>query len=225
MRIGGEPGAIVRGMALGGGAGLSQETAGDFRVPSDHFEQRLGLELQYARSGYRLRLEGAYHHRSIWEAWGYPGNPEYDPEASDYFTWEGSLSKNWYFSQFRKLGLEVNYLGGSDLDRFSKYGFGFFGGNRVHGYQIGKIRAEEAWATHLTYGFEIGKLFRLDAIGDVAWATDEAAGLDRELLAGVGLSGFFVGPWETLVSLDLGVPVAGPDDGFTIYLVFLKLFR
>jgi hypothetical protein len=34
-----------------------------------------------------------------------------------------------------------------------------------------------------------------------------------------------VGPWQTLVNVDLGVPVAGPDDGFVAYLVFLKLFR
>lgn len=202
-----------------------EETASDFRIPSDHLEQRLGLELQFARSGYRLRFDGGYHRRSTWEPWGYPGNPEYDPEAKDYLTWEGSLSKNWYFAEFRKLGLEVDYLGGSDLDRFSKYGFGFFGGNRVHGYQIGKVRAEEAWAAHLSGGLEIGKAFRLEAIGDVAWATDAASGLDRELLAGVGLTGSFIGPWETLVNLDLGVPVAGPDDGFTIYIVFLKLFR
>ena len=48
-------------------------------------------------------------------------------------------------------------LGGSDLDRFSKYQFGFFGGTRVHGYQSNRVRAEEAWAAHLSYGFEIGE--------------------------------------------------------------------
>ncbi|MCZ7651132.1 MAG: hypothetical protein M5U13_08225 [Thermoanaerobaculia bacterium] len=87
------------------------------------------------------------------------------------------------------------------------------------------MRAEEAWAAHLTYGFEVGQLLRLDAIGDVAWATDAASGLDRELLAGVGLAGTFIGPWDTIVNLDIGVPVAGPDDGLTVYLVFLKLFH
>ena len=84
-----------------------------------------------------------------------------------------------------------------------------------HGYEIGKVRAEEAWAAHLTYGFEVGQLLRLDAIGDVAWATDEASGLDRELLAGVGLNGTVIGPWQTVVNFDVGVPVAGPMVAFS----------
>jgi hypothetical protein len=72
--------------------------------------------------------------------------------------------------------------GGEDLDRFSKYQFGFFGGSRVHGYQIGKVRAEEAYAAHTSYGFELGKMLRLDAVVDAAWATDKASGLDRSTL-------------------------------------------
>ena len=42
---------------------------------------------------------------------------------------------------------------------------------------------------------------------------------------GVGIAGTFIGPWQTVVNLDFGVPVAGPDDdGFTLFLAFLKLF-
>jgi hypothetical protein len=202
----------------------ADDTADAFVIPQDNLTQRLGLGLQFARSGYRLNLRGSWHARSDWAAWGLPGNAEFDPDAEDYLTWEASAAKNWYLSGFRKIGFEVNYAGGQDLDRFSKYQFGFFGGNRVHGYQIGKVRAEEAFAAHLTYGFEIGSLLRLDAVGDAAWATDESSGLDRELLAGVGLQGTFMGPWETLISIDVGTPVAGPDEGVSVYLVFLKLF-
>lgn len=202
----------------------SDDTDPDFVLPRDHLTQRLGLGLQFARAGYRLNLTGAWNDRSKWEFWGLPGNAEFDRGAKDYLTWEVSAAKNWYLTRFRKFGLELNYSGGEDLDRFSKYQFGFFGGNRVHGYQIGKVRAEEAWAAHVTYGFEIGNLLRLDAVGDAAWATDETSGLKRELLAGVGLQGTFIGPWQTLVAIDIGTPVAGPDDGVSIYLVFLKLF-
>jgi hypothetical protein len=77
----------------------------------------------------------------------------------------------------------------------------------------------------LSYGFDIGEVFRIDALVDAAWATDEATGLDNELLAGVGLQGSFIGPWQTVMSIDLGVPVEGPDDGFVAYVVFLKLFE
>ena len=202
----------------------TDNTADDFVLPADHFENRLGLGLQYARSGYRINAEGAWHSRSQWEPWGRPGNPEFDPAAKDYLTWEATLTKSWYLARFRKFGAELDAFGGSDLDRFSKYQFGFFGANRVHGYQIGKVRAEKGYAAHLTYGFELGQLLRLDAVGDAAWATDRAAGLDNELLAGVGVQGTFMGPWETLVSVDVGTPVKGPDTGVVAYLVFLKMF-
>jgi len=56
-------------------------------------------------------------------------------------------------------------------------------------------------------------------------ATDDATGLSDELLAGVGIAGTFMGPWQTIVNLDVGMPVAGPDSGFSLYVVFLKLFH
>ncbi len=195
-----------------------------FVLPSDNVTQRAELGVQFARSGYRMNLQGAYSRRSKWELWGLPGNDEFDPATKDYLTWDLALSKNWYLSGFRKIGFELDYLGGNDLDRFSKYQFGFFGSSRVHGYQIGKVRAEEAFAAHATYGFEVGKVVRLDGVADAAWATDEASGLDNELLAGVGIAGTFVGPWQTIVQVDVGAPVAGPDEGFVAYIVFLKLF-
>jgi hypothetical protein len=34
-----------------------------------------------------------------------------------------------------------------------------------------------------------------------------------------------MGPWQTVVNLDVGTPVAGPDSGFVLYVVFLKLFK
>ena len=86
------------------------------------------------------------------------------------------------------------------------------------------MRAERAYLARASYGFEIGKLLRLDAQLDTALATDEATGLEDEFLAGVGVAGSFIGPWQTLVNLDVGTPVAGPDDGVVAYVVFLKLF-
>ncbi len=197
----------------------------NFRLPSNNLAQRLELTGRYARAGYRLDLAGSFHSRSKWEPWGLPGNPDYDPDKKDYLRWEASLAKTWNLPKFTRLSAQVNYLGGQDLDRFSKYEFGFFGSTQVHGYQSNRVRATEVEAAHLSYGFAIGDLFRLDLLGDAAWATDEDTGLDRELLSGVGIAGTFIGPWKTVVNLDLGVPVAGPDDGFVAYVVFLKLFK
>lgn len=205
--------------------GRADDTAAAFVLPEDHLLHTGELSLRYARGGYRIDVAGDYGRRSEWSVWGLPGTTEFDPDQRDFLHWRASAAKTWHLPKFQKVGAEVGYLGGQDLDRFSKYQFGFFGGDtRVHGFQSGKVRAEEAWAAHLSYGFEIGKAFRLEAVTDAAWITDEVAGFDQEPLVGVGLVGTFLGPWETIVNLDVGVPVTGPDDGFVAYLVFLKLF-
>ncbi len=196
-----------------------------FRLPSNNIAQRIELSGRYARSGYRLDLGGSYHRRSKWEPWGFADNSDYDPDKKDYLRWEASLAKTWNLPKFTRFSAQVNYLSGSDLDRFSKYEFGFFGATRVHGYQSNRVRATDVSAAHVSYGFALGDLFRLDVLGDAAWATDKDTGLDNELLAGAGIAGTFIGPWKTIVSMDLGVPVAGPDDGFVVYVVFLKLFK
>ncbi len=205
--------------------GKADDTVDGFVLPSDNLTHSFELSGSYARSGFRLSTAGSYSRRSKWDFWGLPGNLDFSEEKQDFLRWEARASKNWYLPSFQKVGLEFDYAGGSDLDRFSKYQFGFFGGTRVHGYQSNRVRATEVWAGHASYGFEIGQAFRLEAIGDAAWATDEDTGLDNELLGGVGVQGTFIGPWQTVVNLDVGVPVAGPDDGFVLYVVFLKLFK
>ncbi|MDH3522944.1 MAG: hypothetical protein OES32_05095 [Acidobacteriota bacterium] len=201
------------------------DTAEEFVLPEDQLIHSLGLNAAYSRRGYRLRLGARFSKRSDWKPWGLPGEP-FDPKAEEFGRWSASLAKTLSLSGFKKVGLQVEYLDGANLDRFSKYEFGFFDDSRVHGYESGIVQAEKAYGLHGTYGFELGELFRLELIGDAIWATDEATALDRELLAGAGIAGTFIGPWQTIVNLDFGVPVAGPDDdGFTLFLAFLKLFK
>ncbi|HUO87051.1 MAG TPA: hypothetical protein VM617_06645, partial [Thermoanaerobaculia bacterium] len=134
----------------------ADDTAEDFALPSDHLEHVLGLAGRYARSGYSLGLDVGYSRRSEWEAWGPPGSPGFSPDHRDFLYWGASLEKTWHLAGFEKVGVELAYVDGEDLDRFSKYGFGFFGDTRVHGYQSGKVRAERAYLAHASYGFEIG---------------------------------------------------------------------
>jgi hypothetical protein len=205
--------------------GTADTTGSGFVLPSDNILHSLSLQTSFARSGYRLSASGSYNIRSQWDAWGFPGNPDFSKDKRDFLRWDAEASKNWYLPKFQKIGLEFDYSSGSDLDRFSKYQFGFFGSTRVHGYQSDSVRASTVYAGHASYGFEIGEAFRLDGIADAALATDREDGLRNELLGGVGIAGTFIGPWSTVVNLDVGTPVAGPDSGFTLYLVFLKLFK
>ena len=196
-------------------------TSEDFVLPADHLSHSLGTTLRYTRSGYRLVLGGAWNLRGEWAPWGL-GGANVTPDS--YTLWNVGAAKTWHLPKFQKIGLSFEYADGADLDRFSKYEFGFFSDITVHGYQSDKVRAERAAAAHLSYGFELGQLFRIDLVGDAAWATDMASGLDNELLAGAGIVGTFIGPWGTLVNMDVGTALAGPDDGWSAFIAVLKLF-
>ncbi len=199
----------------------ADETGESFVLPSDHLSHGVGATLRYIRSGYRLVAGGAWNRRGEWRPWG-PAAANLTPDS--YTLWNVGAAKTWHLPKFQKVGLALEYRGGSDLDRFSKYEFGFFSDVNVHGYQSDKVRAERAASAHVSYGFELGEIFRVDLVGDAAWATDRASGLDRELLAGAGIVGTFIGPWGTVVNMDVGHALAGPDDGWSAFIAVLKLF-
>lgn len=199
----------------------ADDTGDDFVLPSDHLGHSAGAIVRYIRSGYRLVAGGSWNRRGDWQPWG-PGAANLTPDS--YTLWNVGVAKTWHLPKFQKFGVALEYVGGSDLDRFSKYEFGFFSDIGVHGYQSDKVRAERAAAAHVSYGFELGEIFRIDLVGDAAWATDPASGLDRELLAGAGIVGTFIGPWGTVVNMDIGHALAGPDDGWSAFIAVLKLF-
>jgi hypothetical protein len=206
------------------GYGRSDDTGDDFVVPDSTWTSSYGLDLSYSRWGYRLGLAASYNDRNRWSPWGLPGNNEYSPDQQDYGRWSAVLGKSWWLGRFSKVGVELEHLDGNDLDRFSKYDFSTFGRGRVAGYQGGLVTASRADGVHVVGGLNIADALRVEGRVDTVWATDEATGLDRELLAGVGLNGTVVGPWQTVVNFDVGVPVAGPADSFTVFVTFLKLF-
>ncbi len=199
----------------------ADDTGDDFVLPSDHLGHSVGAIVRYIRSGYRLVAGASWNLRGEWQPWGL-GAGNLTPDS--YTLWNVGVAKTWHLPKFQKFGVALEYVDGSDLDRFSKYEFGFFSDVNVHGYQSDKVRAERAAAAHVSYGFELGEIFRIDLVGDAAWATDPASGLDRELLAGAGIVGTFIGPWGTVVNMDIGHALAGPDDGWSAFIAVLKLF-
>ena len=203
----------------------ADDTAEEFVVPETTWTSALAVDLSYSRWGYRLGLAASANDRHSWDYWGLPGNDEYSPDQQDYMWWSAVLGKTWWPGRFGKVGLELEHLDGNDLDRFSKYDFSTFGRGRVAGYQGGLVTASTADGVHASGGLNIAEALRVEGRVDVVWATDEATGLDRELLAGVGLNGTVIGPWQTVVNFDVGVPVAGPADSFTVFVTFLKLFK
>jgi hypothetical protein len=194
-------------------------------LPRDNLQSTFSGRLAFARDGYTLTGGASWSERSRWSDWGLPGNTDYNPDQRSFEHWDLSAAKNWYLPRFQKFSVEVDTVGGSDLDRFSKYQFGFFGDTRVHGYKTDAVRASSGDLGHVTYGFDFGDVFRVDAVVDMAIANDRETDLHNTFLAGTGLAGTVMGPWSTIINFDVGTPIVGPTSGIVLYLVALKLFK
>jgi len=191
----------------------------------DTLTQTLRARIEYNRLGYRLQLAGDTNRRSDWEFWGLPGNDEYDPEQKDYQRWQIAFAKTWWLTNFRKIGLTLEHLDGSNLDRFSGYDFGIFGNSPVAGYQSGLVRAEKVDGAHLSFGVNYFDRIRFEVKGDAVWASNDMTGLDNELLGGIGVGGTLTLPWQLIMNFEAGYAVAGPGKGnIALRVFFLRLF-
>jgi hypothetical protein len=206
----------------------AEDTAASFVVPADTFVLSPSISTQYARRGYSFSAYYDYNRRTTWEAWGDPtasAPVEYDPSQKSFAHFGASFGKSFYLPKFQRIGVDVNYLDGSRLDRFSKYELGFFGAQRVHGVESGSVRAERAILGHLSYGFVFSEQFRMEAFYDHALVDDTSAGIRREPYQGLGIAGQTVGPYGTLLRLDIGKTIGrNAQSGFVANVVFLKLF-
>jgi hypothetical protein len=199
------------------------DTAETFVIPTNTATFTPGIELRYARRGWSMSASYDYNRRSTWEPWG--DLAEYSPDQKTFTRFGASLGKSFYLPKFQRIGLDFNYIDGQRLDRFSKYELGFFGSQRVHGVQSGSVHAEKAIIGHLSYGFVFSQQFRLEAFYDHALIDDALSGYRREPFQGLGIAGQTIGPYGTLLRLDIGKTIGrNAQDGFVANVVFLKLF-
>jgi hypothetical protein len=203
------------------------ETSPAFAIPSDHWVTRLEGQAIWDYEGWALSGRWGWNKRSRWDAWGLPGNPDYDPGKDTFQTWGFQLAKDFHLPRFQRIRTSLGFLGSSNTDRFSEYTFGSFGGTSLRGFRSGALRAEQAITSKIAYGYVFGDTFRLEAIYEDARVKDNAAGYDWAYFGGAGLGGELPGPWSTLVRFDFGIPVAGRSrgqTGFVLNLTFLKIF-
>lgn len=201
----------------------AEETAPGFEVPVDGFIITPGIDLSYERRGYTAAVAYEQGFRTKWQPWG--NLDEYDEDHKNFTRFRATLGKSFYLPKFQRIGIEVNYLDGRNLDRFSKYELGFFGPLRVRGARSGSVRAERGFIGHLSYGFVISDQLRLEAFYDHALLDDATANYRGEPFQGVGLAGQIIGPWGTLMRIDVGKTIGtNAQDDFVADIVFLKIF-
>lgn len=201
----------------------TSDTAADFLVPSNTFEISPSVDGEYSRWGTTISGFYTYTKRSSWRPWG--NLAEYNPDQKSFTNFGGGIGKSFYLPKFQRISVQLNYLDGQRTDRFSGYELGFFGTSRVHGVRSGSVHADRMFLGHLSYGFVISDQFRLEGYYDHALVTDRIGGYSRKPFQGVGLGGQTVGPWGTLLRLDVGKTVGqNRQSGFVADVIVLKLF-
>ncbi len=207
--------------------GHADDAADSFVVPSDTVELGFGLLGQFDRRGWTVQAQAEKYRRSSWEPWGdrNPSSPavgslysEFDPANSSFLLYQAQISKQIILPYFQKVVLHVDFLSGSRLDRFSKYQFGFFD-TRVRGFSGSGVRFDRGATATAGYEFNLGQVIRFGA--SVDWGrirNDDLSESDPTLegyqrFTGVGLSGNFMGPWNTLFQFDYGIAVQSDIPG------------
>jgi len=215
----------------------------EFVLPEDHTQLSGSIEVEFNRRGYNFTGQLFRAHRSDWEAWGLRdtntsmfGNivngvfvPTGGEPVQDGFTqWRVGAVKEWYLPKFQKIRAGVDYLNGSDLDRFSRYEFSFFGDDRLNGFSGTGVRFDEGIIGRLGYAFNLFEVIRLDAAVESARVEQDGSGVGEQSFSGIGLSGNFVGPWKTVININYGYALSSdiPDlEGEQEFLLLvLKLF-
>jgi len=199
----------------------------DFVLPEDHLQLSGTLEAEFNRRGYNLTGSITRASRSDWEAWG-PSDPDPPPLEDGFTRWGARVGKEWYLPKFQKLRGGLDYLNGSDLDRFSRYAFSFFGNQRLNGFSGTGVRFDEALIVRVGYAFNLFEVLRLDAALESARVERSGAVDDRQDFSGIGLSTNFIGPWKTIVNINYGYALQSdiPElQGAQEFLLFVfKLF-
>jgi hypothetical protein len=213
-------------------------------IPRDTAEFHTGVEGEFNRRGFSVTSGATWSRRDRWDPWGEtdPLSPDvgsrladFDPEETDYLRARFGVSKQFILPLFQKVTLRGSYLTGRDLDRFSKYRFSFYG-TRVRGFSGSGVRFDRGTLVSGTYSFNVSDVLRFDATLDAARVRDtQFLRIDPgsrfggyQDFAGLGLSGNFLGPWNTVVQFDVGVALRSDIPGLRgdreFQLLLLKFF-
>ncbi len=203
------------------------DTSPDFVIPSDSATIRLEAAVFWNVSGWVVSGNWGWFYRNRWGPWGYPGNPEWDPEKNEYRLYSVTVARDFPLPRFQLIRTGASWFGSSNTDRFSEYTFGTFGGTPLTGFATGNLRAQEAIVVRGGYGLVFGNTFHLLGVYEQAWVTDNYVGYNRVPFAGAGITAELPGPWSTIIRLDGGIPVVGRHHGTkggVVNLTFLKIF-
>jgi hypothetical protein len=216
-------------------ANAANGTDYSFVLPPDDRVYSGTLQFQFNRMGYSLTASGSASWRSVWKPWGLYDNqtaafvdPSIDSSQQSFRTWSLVAFKEWYLPKFQKLKVEIAYLDGENLDRFSQYSFGRFGAESLAGYAGTGLRFDTGYIARTGWAFNIADAVRFDVSAEIARIKDSLDDGRFRNFSGLGLSFNVVGPWKTIWQGSYGRAITSDVPGLEgtqeFELIVLKLF-
>jgi hypothetical protein len=155
-------------------------------------------------------------------------DPTFDPSRKSFKTWKLTVFKEWYLPKFQKVKAEIDYLGGTNLDRFSAYGFGRFGSESLEGFAGTGVRFDTGYIARTGWGFNVLNAVSFSASAEFGHVKDSLEDDRFRNHTGAGLSFNLVGPWKTIWQGSYGRAIASDvpelEGKQEFQLVILKLF-
>jgi hypothetical protein len=128
------------------------------------------LELKWAVKGYILSASATRGQRLGWTSFGLPGQAE--KTSAGFTQYSSTFDKTVYIGKFTKASADFSYLGGNQLDRFSRYQPSFFSRPQIHGLPAGYDMFDAVAIGSVSYGFNILNFIKFDGAYSYARARD-----------------------------------------------------
>jgi hypothetical protein len=175
-------------------------TAAEFVVPSSPVVHGLRVTLEAQRGPWSATAWWNAARRQRWQAWGFPGA---EPGAAGFQRFGASGARSFVLSPRTVARVDAAWMGGSGLDRFSRYAFDGFD-NRLHGYPSATLRYDRGAVVRGVVTQNAAGRLRLDGFIDTARVRDPGSGPRSRTYVGVGAGLEAPLPGHALASLEWG---------------------
>ena len=201
-------------------------TAASFVVPANAAVHGARLAVDAQRGGWNASAWWNPAVRQGWRAWGEPGSGDYAPAHRAFVRYGVSASRATVLSPGVAARLEGAWMGGRDLDRFSRYAFGTFD-NRLRGYPSALVRYDRGGVVRGALAWSVARVARLDLFLDSAQVRDPGFGRGFRNYTGMGAALEAPAPFGLLVTAEWGYGFRGvdADGGRGTHVIRLSAFK
>jgi hypothetical protein len=223
----------------------SSQADEQYELPRNGFNVLPGLEIKYNRDGYVFDAQGTRGERIDWRPFGCASlsppptgcgftSPNPPPENAlliqrpqNAFTlYDAVLNKDYYIRKFTKGGWDLEYWGGDQLDRFSRYFPSFISSPRLHGIPPGTDSFDAIAMANVHYGFNVMDLVKVDGMYAYARARNLDESLQFRKFDGLELNVNTPAPFGTLlqgtVSYALDGNIPRYNSRWAVYILIFK---